>query len=211
MVHQGYLLYQEAIEGTSIKEKVESIRSKKNYTYLDEIPEIYKKAVIAVEDNRFYAHGGIDPIAIFRAIIHDIEALSPVEGGSSITQQLAKNTYFTQEKKITRKIAEAFMAIKLEEELEKDEILELYINTCYYGEGYYNIKDACKGYFKKEVKDMTDYECTMLAGIPNAPSVYAPTKNLELAKQRQEQVLDSMVRYNTITKKEAEEILKEGE
>ncbi len=154
---------------------------------------------------------GIDPISVIRAVVHDIQALSPVEGGSTITQQLAKNIYFTQEKKMTRKIAEAFMAVALEQELEKDDILELYINTCYFGDGYYNIKDACKGYFKKELNEMTDYEATMLAGIPNAPSVYAPTKNLELAKQRQEQVLDSMVRFNTITKKEAEEILKEGE
>ena len=144
VIGKGYEMYQTALAETPVDKMVASIKEKKNYTYLDEIPEIYKKAVIAVEDNRFYAHGGIDPISIFRAILHDIQALSPVEGGSTITQQLAKNTYFTQEKKITRKIAESFMAIKLEEELEKDEILELYINTCYYGEGYYSLKEACQ-------------------------------------------------------------------
>ena len=151
VLHRGYEMYQQALIETPIAEKVASIKEKENYTYLDEIPEIYKKAVIAVEDNRFYAHGGIDPIAIFRAILNDIKALKPVEGGSTITQQLAKNIYFTQEKKLTRKLAEVFMAFALEESLEKDEILELYINTCYYGDGYYSIKEACKRLFSKRI------------------------------------------------------------
>ena len=120
-------------------------------------------------------------IAIGRATINDIKELDFVEGGSTITQQLAKNIYFTQEKQITRKIAEVFMAFDIEKNYEKDEILELYLNTSYYGDGYYTIKEACKGYFNKELNEMTDYECILLAGIPNAPSIYAPTKNPELA------------------------------
>ena len=148
-IKNGYELYQQALIETPIVEKVESIKAKENYTYLDEIPEIYKKAVIAVEDNRFYAHGGIDLFAIIRAVFNDIKAMAPVEGGSTLTQQFAKNAYFTQEKKLTRKIAEVFMAFAIEEELEKDEILELYINTCYYGDGYYSIKEACKRIFSK--------------------------------------------------------------
>ena len=168
---------------------------------------MYIQAVISVEDRRFYDHPGIDIIAIGRATINDIKAMSFVEGGSTITQQLAKNIYFTQEKKITRKIAEVFMAFEIEKAYEKDEILELYLNTSYFGDGYYTVKEASRGYFGKEPEDMTDYECIMLAGIPNAPSVYAPTKNPDLAKQRQRQVADKMVRNGYLTEEEAEEIL----
>ena len=133
-----------------------------------------------------------------------------IEGGSTITQQVAKNIYFTQEKKLVRKIAEIFMAFDLENELTKDEIFELYVNTSYFGDGYYNIKEASNGYFDKEPIEINDYEATLLAGIPNAPSVYAPTKNPDLARQRQEQVLDKMVKYEFITESEKQEILNEN-
>ena len=166
-----------------------------------------KDAVIAVEDHRFYKHNGIDLISIGRAIINDIKAMKFVEGGSTITQQLSKNTYFTQEKKLTRKVAEVFMALEIEKNYDKDEILELYLNTSYFGDGYYTIKDACKGYFDKEPMQMTDCEAILLAGIPNAPSVYAPTKNPDLAKQRQRQVMDKMIKHGYLTEKEAENIL----
>ena len=168
---------------------------------------MYKKAVVSVEDHRFYKHHGIDVIAIGRATLNDLRAFSFVEGGSTITQQLAKNQYFTQEKKMTRKIAETFLAFKLEKEYEKDEILELYINTIYFGNGYYGIKEASMGYFGKLPKDLTDSECIMLAGIPNAPSVYALTENPDLAKQRQKQVLAKMIRYKALTEEEAKNIL----
>ena len=197
----------EAIEKVPLDQKVEEIKSKENYITIEEMPEIYKQAVIAVEDHRFYSHGGIDIIAIGRAIVNDIRTLSFAEGGSTITQQLAKNMYFTQEKELTRKVAEVFMAFKIEKNLEKDEILELYLNTSYFGDGYDTAKEASIGYFGKELKDLSDYEAVMLAGIPNAPSVYAPTKNLKLAKQRQKQVLDKMVEYKYISKDRADEIL----
>ena len=203
----GYSMYKEAIEAVPLDEKVAEIKSKENYTYIEELPQMYIQAVISVEDRRFYDHPGIDIIAIGRATINDIKAMSFVEGGSTITQQLAKNIYFTQEKKITRKIAEVFMAFEIEKAYEKDEILELYLNTSYFGDGYYTVKEASRGYFGKEPEDMTDYECIMLAGIPNAPSVYAPTKNPDLAKQRQRQVADKMVRNGYLTEEEAEEIL----
>lgn len=200
-------MYKEAIEAVPLDEKMAEIKSKENYTYIEELPQMYIQAVISVEDRRFYDHPGIDIIAIGRATINDIKAMSFVEGGSTITQQLAKNIYFTQEKKITRKIAEVFMAFEIEKAYEKDEILELYLNTSYFGDGYYTVKEASRGYFGKEPEDMTDYECIMLAGIPNAPSVYAPTKNPDLAKQRQRQVADKMVRNGYLTEEEAEEIL----
>lgn len=210
-VYEAHEMYKQKLEEIPIEEKISEIRSKENYTKLEEIPQIYKDAVLAVEDHRFYSHGAIDIISIGRAIYKDITTRSFAEGGSTITQQLAKNTYFTQEKKMSRKISEIFMAREYEKNLTKDEILELYINTCYFGNGYYSLKEASKGYFNKEAKDMTDYECIMLAGIPNAPSVYAPTKNLELAKQRQKQVADAMVAHGYIKQDEVDKILKKEE
>lgn len=207
----GYNMYKEAIDKTPLDEKVAQIKEKDNYTTLDEMPDIYKKAVVAVEDHRFYTHGGIDIIAIGRAIWNDIKAMSFVEGGSTITQQLAKNIYFTQEKELTRKVAEVFMSFKIEDKYNKNEILELYLNTSYFGDGYETVKEASRGYFGKEPMELTDYEAVMLAGIPNAPSVYAPTVNLDLAKQRTKQVIDAMVKYDVITQDEANRILKEGE
>ena len=208
-IGNGYNMYKSAIEETSLNEKVEEIREKDNYTKLSELPQIYIDAVISVEDHRFYTHPGIDIIAIGRAAINDIKAMSYVEGGSTITQQLAKNMYFTQEKKMVRKIAEVFMAFKIEGEYEKDEILELYINTAYFGNGYDTVKEASEGYLGKEPKDMTDGEAIMLAGIPNAPSVYNPIASPELAKQRQKQVADKMVKQGYLTEDEKNEILSE--
>ncbi|MFR8145237.1 MAG: transglycosylase domain-containing protein [Clostridia bacterium] len=207
IIGNGYNMYKEAIQEMPIQEKVEEIRQKENYTKLSELPQIYINAVISVEDHRFYEHNGIDVIAIGRAIINDIKAMSFVEGGSTITQQIAKNEYFTQEKKITRKVAEVFVAFELEKQYTKNEILELYINTIYFGNGYYNIKDAAKGYFGKSITNLSDSECIMLAGIPNAPSVYAPTQNPELAKQRQKQVAEKMVKYGYLTENEKNKVL----
>ena len=207
----GYNMYSETINEVPLEQKVAQIKEKDNYTTLDEMPDIYKKAVVSVEDHRFYTHGGIDIIAIGRAIWNDIKAMSFVEGGSTITQQLAKNVYFTQEKELTRKAAEVFMAFEIEEHYNKEEILELYLNTSYFGDGYETVKEASRGYFGKEPMELTDYEAIMLAGIPNAPSVYAPTVNLDLAKQRTKQVIDAMVKYDAISQDEANRILEEGE
>lgn len=209
-VKNGYDMYKNALEKIPLEVKISSIKEKTMYAKIDEIPQIYKDAVISVEDHRFYKHNGVDIIAIGRAFINDIKAIDFVEGGSTITQQLAKNIYFTQEKKITRKIAEVFMAFEIEKEYNKDQILELYLNTSYFGDGYYTVKEACKGYFNKELNEMTDYECILLAGIPNAPSVYAPTKNPELAIQRQKQVMNKMVEYEYLTQEEANKILEQN-
>ena len=193
-IKQGYDLYQQAIENMPIEEKVAEIKSIENYTTYSELPQDYINAVVAVEDTKFFKHHGINPFSIARAVVVDLKEMSFEEGGSTITQQLAKNVYFTQEKKITRKIAEMFMAVKLEENLSKEEIFELYVNSSYFGDGYYCVKEASIGYFEKLPIEMDLYECTLLAGIPNAPSVYAPTKNPELARQRQVQVIKKMVR-----------------
>lgn len=209
-VYQGHNLYEEAIQETSIKEKIEEIKLEKtNYIKYSELPENYINAIIAVEDRRFFEHKGVDLISITRAVIKDIQTMSLAEGGSTITQQLAKNTYFTQRKELTRKIAEIFMAFEYEKECTKEEIFELYVNTIYFGDGYYCVYDAAHGYFDKNPQEMNLYESTLLAGIPNAPSVYAPTKNPELAKQRQAQVLNKMVNYKYLTEEEANTLLSE--
>ena len=207
--YQGYELYKKALNEISVEDKVKEIKEEKdNYTTIEELSQDYINAVIAVEDRRFYSHNGIDIISIGRAIFRDIKEMKLVEGGSTITQQLAKNIYFTQEKVLTRKIAELFMAIQIAENCTKEEIFELYVNTSYFGDGYYCIGDASEGYFDKKPIEMDLYEATLLAGIPNAPAVYAPTKNPELAKQRQAQVLKKMVRYKYLTQEQADELLK---
>lgn len=146
-VNNGYNMYKEAIEKTPLKEKVAEIRLKENYAEFSELPQMYVNAVISVEDKRFYKHNGIDALAIGRAAINDIKAMSYVEGGSTITQQLAKNMYFTQEKKMERKIAEVFMAWKIEDNYSKEEIFELYVNNIFFGDGYYTVKEAARRIF----------------------------------------------------------------
>ena len=187
---------------------VAEIKAKENYTTIDKLPEDYKNAVIAVEDRRFYLHRGIDIISIGRAIFTDIVSFELKEGGSTITQQLAKNTYFTQSKNFSRKVAEIYVALDYEKKYSKAEILELYLNYSYFGGGNYCVGDATKYYFNKTPDQMDLYESTLLAGIPNAPSVYDPKKNPDLAWQRQKQVLRKMIRANYLTQEQADEILK---
>lgn len=209
-IGQGYKMYKNALDDKPLEEMVQEIRSQKSYTKISNIPDIYKDAVIAVEDHRFYDHKGIDIIAIGRALLNDIRARELVEGGSTITQQLAKNMYFTQDKTLTRKIAEVFMAKKIESNYNKEEILELYVNYIYYGSGYYDIKSASLGYFDKEPQDLTEGESIMLAGIPNAPSVYNPKVSPKLARERQKQVIDKMIKYGKLSEGRADEILSEN-
>ena len=204
---QGYSLYAEALEEKPLEQRVAEQRAQPGYTALADLPGTYLKAVIAVEDHRFYEHGGIDLLAMGRALWNDLRTWSFAEGGSTITQQLAKNLCFSQEKSIVRKAAEVFAAWDLERRYSKDEILELYVNSIYFGSGCYNVGSASETYFGKEPKDMTDSECTMLAGIPNAPSVYDPTANPDLALQRQRQVVERMVAEEFLTGGQAAAIL----
>lgn len=210
LVKDGHKLYEEALAEYSVEEVMGQIESQPNYTRISEVPQIYLNAVIATEDHRFYTHHGIDYIAVVRALVHNLQSGSLVEGGSTITQQLAKNQFFTQKKEIERKIAEVFMVREIEKRYSKDQILEFYINSIYYGEGFYNIYDASMGYFGKAPNYLTDGECTMLAGLPNAPSVYAITTNPDLAKQRQRQVLNDMVVWGYLTEQEADRIFEQS-
>ena len=203
----GKKLYDEKLSEISLEKKIESIKLDEDFVPLSALPEYYKNSVIAVEDHRYYKHGAIDVIALCRAVVSNIKQKDFKEGGSTITQQTAKNMYFiTADDVVSRKVAEAILSFELERKYSKDDILELYINTIYFGDGYYGIKEACEGYLHKSPKDMTLYDATMLAGIPNAPSVYAPTVNFNLTKSRQKKVVSSMLEYEYINQEQANEL-----
>ena len=199
---KGYIDYREALNEKSVEKMAAEIELIDNYTTIDELPKTYIDAVLAVEDKRFYSHPGFDPIATCRALVNDIRAGSYVEGGSTITQQLAKNQYFTQDKKIIRKVAELFMAFKIESVLDKDKIFELYVNSIFFGNGYYCVADASWGYFGKPPSEMDFDECTLLAGIPNAPTNYNPVASPELARERQAQVIEKMKKAGYLKEEE---------
>ena len=199
----GYVGYKNATADRPVTQAIGEVQAQANYTPLENIPVIYKNAVIAIEDHRFYDHGGFDVIATARALLHNALADEVREGGSTITQQLAKNLYFDNSPSFTRKLAELFVARAIEKEYSKDQILAAYINCIYYGDDYYNIYDASMGYFGVIPAYLSDDQATLLAGVPNAPSLYAPTVNLTLARERQQQVLRAMIDNDMLTREEA--------
>ncbi|QZY53689.1 transglycosylase domain-containing protein [Crassaminicella profunda] len=172
-----------------------------NYTNIDQIPKDLKNAIVAVEDRRFYKHDGFDMIGIGRAFWVNIKEGSIKEGGSTITQQLAKNLFLSGEKTYTRKLKELILAIKLENRYSKEEILEMYLNVIYYGAGAYGIQNASKIYYDKDVWALSLEECAMLAGLVQAPSAYNPKKHFKRAKKRQEIVLMVMEKNGFIHEK----------
>lgn len=206
VTYKGHVMYENAISKESIEEKVKKIKEYDNFISIDDVPDTYKKATIAIEDHRFYSHHGIDIITTLRSLITNVQNQKITNGGSSITQQVARNLYFTQEKSFIRKIAELFVAVDLENNYKKDEILEMYLNIIYFGDGYTGLKQASYGYYRVSPKQLSLYEQTMLAGIPNAPSVYSPNANADLAIKRQEKVVNQMLKYGYLTKEEANEI-----
>lgn len=203
---RGWTLYSQAAQERSVEQMAEDIRAKADYVPLNELPAVYLDAVVSVEDRRFYSHPGFDALACTRALFNDLKAGAIVEGGSTITQQLAKNEFFTQEQTLERKAAEVFMALAIEAHLSKDDILELYVNSIYFGDGYYGVGTASEGYLGKHASAMNESESTLLAGIPNAPSAYAPSENPELARQRQMQVLSRMMECGALSQSDAERI-----
>ena len=171
---------------------------------LNHIPDNLKNAVVAVEDSRFWKHSGIDYIGIGRALMKDMLHLSLKEGGSTITQQLAKVVFLSSEKTLTRKIKEAQLALKIEKELSKKEILELYLNRIYFGHGAYGVEMASRTYFGKPVGIITLAEATMLAGLIKGPTTYSPFNDLVRAKERQAIVLGRMVEEGYVKSGDAE-------
>lgn len=199
----GHSYYSKALKEKPLITKIDEITSKEKFVKFQDMSSYYRNAVISVEDHRFYDHGPVDFIAIARAIFTNIKNGELQEGGSTITQQVAKNVVFNQEATWIRKIAEIFAAYDLEKNYTKNEIFEIYVNTSYFGDGYYGIYEASYGYYNKSPKDLNLDESSMLAGVPNAPSVYAPTVNPDLAKKRQYHVINTMLEYGYITKDEA--------
>ena len=176
---------------------------------LREIPQQLKEATIAIEDRKFYKHWGIDILGILRAFIHDIKARKVVQGASTITQQLATNLFLTKKTSIIRKMKEALLAIEIERHYSKDEILEMYFNQIYYGNGSYGVEAAALSYFGKHAKDLDLSESALLAGLPRSPVYYDPFKHPKKALKRRNVVLNVMVETGAITKEQADEAKKE--
>lgn len=172
---------------------------------INKVPQNLQNAFIAAEDNRFYEHIGIDPIGSFRAIFANLTNRGIAQGGSTITQQLAKNAFLSQEQTLKRKIQEAMLALEIEHKYSKKEILEMYMNQIYFGQGAYGIQTAAKTYFNKDVNELTLTQCAMLAGLPKSPNYYSPFNNLNEAKKRKNVVLDQMVKYGYVSAAEAED------
>lgn len=175
-VYKGYQLYRSVVKETAIAEKVAEIKRSVNYVELDDISDYFKDEIIKSEDKRFWFHFGIDPLAIIRAIKNDILAGSFVEGGSTITQQLAKNMYFDFDKNFERKVAEVFVAFHLEKDYSKDEILEMYLNCIYFGENCYGIKEAASHYYGAVPETISKSQADSLVITIKCPNLYNPNE-----------------------------------
>ena len=186
---------------SAVEEKIDNLP---HYVTIDKLPPILCQAVISVEDTRFYKHKGFDLIGIARAVFVNVESGEIQEGASTITQQTVKNLFLTSDQTFTRKAEELFLAMNMEKDFDKDKILEIYLNVIYFGSNFYGIYDAAQGYFGKEPADLTIAECAMLAGLPNAPSLYSPYVDFHLAKKRQLVVIDAMEKNGVINRREAE-------
>lgn len=173
-------------------------------TDIKQVPEIFKKAIISTEDKNFYTHKGFDPVALLRSSLSNIRAGHTVQGASTITQQLARVLFLSSEKTMDRKVKELIIAYRLEKTLPKDEILGMYLNNIYLGEGAYGIAAASKVYFNKKVEELTLPEAALIAGLPQAPSVYSPYQNMDAALERRSEVLGRMVKMGFITPAEAD-------
>ncbi|MBI2246866.1 MAG: penicillin-binding protein 1A [Armatimonadetes bacterium] len=180
-------------------------RENREYVTLDQIPLSMQQAVIAIEDERFFGHSGIDLEAIARAMWRNLRARELREGGSTITQQLARNVFLTPDRTLRRKVAEIVLALEIERRLTKHEILERYLNQVYFGQGAYGIEMAAQVYFGKPAQKLTLAESAMLAGLIRAPSLYSPYRNLDLARYHQRLVLKRMAQLGYITREQAYE------
>lgn len=189
------------------------VRAKERQVHVltyNEIPSGFRDAIIATEDRTFFTNIGIDPVGIVRSFFVDVASDKFAQGGSTITQQLVRGAYLGEtQKTLKRKITEAFFSIGLSRTMSKEDIFMLYTNDIYYGEGAYGLSDAAQTYFGRTPQQLNQAELAMLAGIPNAPSAYDPFVALNLAKQRQHDVVQNMVEAGKITQAQADLILKQ--
>ena len=188
-------IHKSVVADVEIESIINEIQSNSNYVQAKDINRTFLNAIVAIEDHRFYEHGAIDLISIARATLINIKNKEILEGGSTITQQLVKNVFLDMNQTFERKINEIFLAFELEKLYSKEEILELYVNVVYYWDGYTGIKAACNGYFNKQPKYLTEDEATLLAGLPQAPSLYALNNNYERALDRQQEVIEAYNRW----------------
>ncbi|MDA8098866.1 MAG: PBP1A family penicillin-binding protein [Nitrospiraceae bacterium] len=172
---------------------------------IDDVPDLFLRALIAAEDNRFYSHHGIDFRGLLRAMVRNIRAGRILEGGSTLTQQLAKVLFLTPERSYTRKLKEILLALKIEQRYTKQEILTLYLNQVYFGSGAYGIEAAAQTFFGKPARDLTLGECALLAGLPRSPKYYSPFRSRDLAKERRAYVLRRMIAGGIISQQQADE------
>ncbi|HEX2767664.1 MAG TPA: biosynthetic peptidoglycan transglycosylase, partial [Geobacteraceae bacterium] len=179
---------------------------KRFWVSIERIPPFLQKAVVAIEDSRFYEHGGIDVLGIARALVKDVVKGKLAEGGSTITQQLIKNKYLSGEKTIDRKFKEARLAMEYERKYSKKQILEMYLNEIYYGNGAWGIAQAARLYFDKNPEELTDAECALLAGVPKSPTRYNPLGKPARVTGRRDLVLKRMVELKLITRRQQKQL-----
>lgn len=189
----------------NMEEVINPLREDSNWVKLADIPKNMQNALIAIEDHKFYEHDGISPEGILRAILANISKGEVEQGGSTLTQQFVKNTFLTHEQTMERKIEEAILSVVLEDKYSKEEILEMYLNTTYFGAGATGIHQASKVYFGKHISRLTLEEAAVLAALPYAPSALNPLEHPIECKQRQMLVLNAMVKYGFITQDAADE------
>ena len=185
-----------SINAYPIEETLSLLKADIDYTPLTDINPAFTDAVVAIEDHRFYKHGAVDFISLARATFANLEAGEIKQGGSTITQQLAKNLFLDGTQNMERKITEMFLAYHLENSYSKNETLEFYVNAIYYGDGFTGIGEASQGYFNKTPDALTFEEATLLAGLPQAPSYFALSTNYEGALRRQSDVIEALIEYD---------------
>ena len=196
----GYIEYQLAIQEVSIDEKISEIMREPDFVHYDDISPILLEATVAVEDKRFYDHHGIDVMAYARIFYYLIKDGNINSGGSTITQQLAKNLYFSFEPSLTRKVAELFVANRIEKTYDKETILSVYLNIINYGDNQFGIAKASEHYFEKKPSELSFDEATLLAGIPQSPTNYQLSNHLDSARLRQKAVLANLEENNVYSK-----------
>lgn len=189
----------------NMEEVITPLREDPNWVKLADIPKNMQNALIAIEDHKFYEHGAISPESILRAMLANISEGEVTQGGSTLTQQFVKNTFLTHEQTMERKVEEAIFSVILEDKYSKDEILEMYLNTTYFGAGATGIHQASKAYFGKHVSRLTLEEAAVLAALPYAPSALNPLEHPVECKQRQMLVLNAMAKHGFITQDVADE------
>ncbi len=201
-----YIEYQEIINDTPLDIKVNQTRANPDFLELAEINETFISSLVASEDRRFFERRGFDFRAFVRSVLVNLKSGKLLQGGSTIPQQVAKLLYFDHDQDLKEKVLQVFVMYDLEARYSKDEVLELYINSIYFGSGYTGIKQASLGYFNTTPIDLDWPEASLLAGIIPASSIYDPTLNFNLAKQRQQAVLMSLVDVEILSQTEADVI-----